>query len=145
MPSLVKPDARGGQVPDGSSGDVPVSRVMTPGVLMIVDDAPLRHVMRAMATHGVHAILVVSRAGGRPVGWVTDRGLLPFIGRDDSMVVARTAVDEPPVLISPGAPMSDAAAELRRPEVSHLLVSAGPAEAPEGVVSALDLIAHAAR
>jgi len=145
MPSLVKPDARGGHVPDGAPGDHAVSSVMTPGVLTIVDDAPLRHVLRAMSAHGVHAILAISRGDGRPLGWVTDTGLLPFLGQDDSMVVARAAVSEPIVLIAPGAPCSEAIEALRRPEVSHLLVSAGKGEAPEGVVSALDLIAHAAR
>lgn len=145
MPSLVKPDSRSSRVPDGATGEHSVSNVMTPGVLTIVEDAPLRHVLRAMAAHGVHAILVISRADGRPLGWVTDTALLPFLGEDDSMVVARAAVSEPLVLIAPGAPASEAAEALRRPEVSHLLVSAGKGEAPEGVVSALDLIAHAAR
>ncbi len=143
-PSLAKPDTRG-HVPNGGVGDVPVSSVMTPGVLTIVEDAPLRHVLRAMTSHHVHAILVVGRTTGRPVGWATERSLLAFIGQDDSMVVARAAVHQPPELIAPGAPLSEAVAALSRPGVSHLLVSGGPTDAPEGVVSALDLVAHAAR
>src|SRR6266540_4101487 len=85
--------------PSSHSGNVldrEIRDVMTPGVVSIVENASLQQVYRAMIAHRVHAILVVGRTQGRPIGWVTARGLLAWIGRDDSLSCARDAVTESP-------------------------------------------------
>jgi len=143
--TLVQPDRSDARTSTGDHLEVPVAQIMTPGVLTIVEDASLRHALRAMYAHRVHAILVVGRTTGRPVGWITERSLLAWVGRDDSMALARSAVTEPPEVIAPHATAREALSALSRPGVTHLLVATGPTAAPEGVVSAFDLVALAAR
>lgn len=116
-----------------------VREVMTPGVVTIVEDASLRHVFRALDRHSVHAVLVVGRHQGHPLGWATADGLLGCRDRDPSVTVARDVIAEPAVSIEPSASLRDAAAGLAREGVSHLLVSVMPGVMPEGVISAVDL------
>ena len=117
-----------------------VREVMTPGVVTIVEDASVRQARRAMRAHGVHAVLVVGNVQGRPLGWVTARGLLDWIGRDDSIAAAREAITEQPVSVEPSALVHEAVRALSQPGVSHLLVQRRPDALPEGVVSEADLI-----
>jgi signal-transduction protein with cAMP-binding, CBS, and nucleotidyltransferase domain len=127
-----------------ASGDhleTPVREFMTPGVLTISEDASLLHVYRAMTAHSVHAILVVGRTGGRPLGWVTARGLLGWIGRDRSLASAREAITERPFMIEPNVVAREALTALSQTGTSHLLVCRGSEGMPEGVVSELDLVA----
>ena len=128
----------------GSEGD-PMDRevrdIMTPGVISIVEDASLRQVYRAMITHGVHALLVLGVTQGKPLGWVTARGLLTRIDSDDAMATASAAVTERAESIEPSATARDALAALSRSDVSHLLVQRHPDAIPEGVVTELDLVA----
>ena len=127
-----------------ASGDhleTQVRDFMTPGVLTIAEDASLRHVYRAMAVHSVHAILVVGRTSGRPLGWVTARGLLAWVGLDRSLASARDAITERPLMIDPSAVAREALTALSQVGTSHLLVCRGSEGMPEGVVSELDLIA----
>jgi CBS domain-containing protein len=114
---------------------------MTPGVLTIAEDASLRHVYRAMVAHSVHAVLVVGRSEGHPLGWITARGLLDWIGGDQLLVCARDAITERAVSIEPGATARDALVALSQAGTSHLLVSGRSDAMPEGVVSALDVVA----
>ncbi len=125
--------------------DAHVREVMTPGVISIVEDASLRHALRALVCHRVHAVLVVGRTTGRPLGWVSTAGLLGWLGRDVGMATARDAVTEAAVLIEPSATVRDALGQLSQPGVTHLLVTPSPTIQAEGVVSSLDLVAHAAR
>jgi CBS domain-containing protein len=113
---------------------------MTPGVLTIVEHASLIDVRRAMKRHRVHAVLVVGQKQGKPLGWVTARGLLQWAEGDESLASARDAVTAPPVTIEPGASVHDALRAIQQPGVSHLLVQRSPAGMPEGVVSELDLL-----
>lgn len=127
-----------------ASGDyleTPVRDFMTPGVLTIAEDASLRHVYRAMVAHSVHAVLVVGRNEGRALGWVTARGLLGWVGRDQALASARDAVTERPATIEPGATAADALRALSQAGTSHLLVSGRRDATPEGVVSELDVVA----
>lgn len=123
---------------------VSVREVMRAGVLTIVEDASLRQAFRAMASHGVHGILVVGRAGGIPLGWITARGSLARLDDDDALVAARDAVTERVVRIEPDASLAEARAALSQPATTHLLVCQAGVEMPEGVVSAMDLIGFAA-
>ena len=127
-----------------SSGDymeTPARHLMTPGVVMIPEDAGLRHVYRAMTAHGVRAVLVIGRADGNPLGWVTARGLLDWVGKDEALASARDAIIEQPTGIDPSATAREALAALSQPGVSHLLVRKPGDSVPEGVISELDLVA----
>jgi CBS domain-containing protein len=122
----------------------PVRDFMRPGVIALAEDASLRHAERAMIRHGVHAILVLGTTG-RPVGWITSRGILRWLSHDLGLVQTGQAVSEPPTYIDPGASAHDAVTALSDGAVSHLLVARAPGETPQGVVSDLDVIALCTR
>lgn len=125
--------------------DREVSEVMTPGVISIVESASLARVFRAFAVHRVHALLVVGGSTGRPLGWITARGLLAWIDRDMSFTRARDAITEQAVGVEPTVLARDALAKLLGEQVSRVLVQDRPGRAPHGVVSELDLIASTPR
>jgi CBS domain-containing protein len=118
-----------------------VREVMTPGVVTILEDASVKQVRRAMNAHGVHAILVLGRDQGRPLGWVTTRGLLSWVDRDESLAHARDAITEPPTTIEPSASVHEAIRAILQPGVTHLLVQHHPDRLPEGVIGEGDLLA----
>lgn len=143
MPTTASAQRRNAPSP-AASGDhleTPIRAFMTPGVLTIAEDASLAQVYRAMVLHTVHAVLVVGRTEGRPLGWVTTRGLLGWVGRDRSLACASDAITEQPVKISPSATAREALTALSQPGTSHLLVCRREDATPEGVVSELDLVA----
>jgi len=114
---------------------------MTPGVVSIPEDASLLHVYRAMTAHSVRAVLVVGRTEGRPLGWVTARGLLAWVGKDESLASARDAITERATFIDPNANAREAIVALLQAGVSHVLVRRSDDAMPEGVLSDLDLVA----
>jgi CBS domain-containing protein len=120
--------------------DREVREIMTPGVLTIVEDATVRQARRAIRAHRVHGVLVVGRSQGRPLGWVTARGLLDWITKDESLAAAREAITEAPAVIEPSAHVHEAIRALSHAGVSHLLVQRRHDVLPEGVVSHLDLL-----
>ena len=143
MPTTVTAQHRNAPSP-AASGDhleTPVRNFMTPGVLTIAEDASLAQVYRAMVVHMVHAVLVVGRTEGRPLGWVTTRGLLAWVGREASLASASDAITERPVKINSNATAREALTAISQPGTSHLLVCRHEDASPEGVVSELDLIA----
>jgi CBS domain-containing protein len=131
--------------PTGDYLDIPVRDIMTPGVLTISEDASLLHTFGVMVSHRVHAVLVVGRKGATPLGWVTARGLLGWIGRDTALARARDAVTERPQPIEPSATAREALTALSKANVSHLLVAHAPDLFPEGVVSEMDLMTLVSR
>jgi CBS domain-containing protein len=112
---------------------------MRPGVVTISEDAPLLHAKRAMVRHGIHAVLVVGRESGRPLGWVSDHGLLKWLERDLATLPAAHAITEPPRFIDPSAPARSALDALAQQGVGHLLVG-DTGRPPQGVISPLDLV-----
>lgn len=120
--------------------ETPVRRFMSPGVISIAEDASLSQVYSVMTTHGVHAVLVIGHASGRPIGWVTARGLLAWVEADDSMAYARDAITEAAARIEPGATAREALVKLSQPGTTHLVVSHREDWPPEGVVTELDII-----
>jgi CBS domain-containing protein len=118
-----------------------IGEVMRSGVISIPQDASLRRVADAMATHRIHAVLVMGRDGAGPIGWVTSRSLLERAARDPELTFARDAIDEPPAFISPGASVASAVEQLLAGGTTHLIVSIRPQDPPEGVVTALDIVA----
>jgi CBS domain-containing protein len=118
----------------------PVRDFMRPGVIALSEDASLRQAERAMVRHGVHAILLLGRNDGHPVGWVTTRGMLQWLTHDLGLVPAVKGVTEPPTFIAPSATAQEAVAALQ-PGVTHLLVARAPGDTPQGVVADIDVIA----
>jgi len=118
----------------------PVRDFMRPGVIAVSEDASLRQAERAILRHGVHAVLVLGRTSGRPVGWVTTRGVLQWLNHDLGLVPAGQGVTEAPTYIEPSATAAEAVAALSAPGVSHLLVARAPGETPQGVVADVDVI-----
>jgi CBS domain-containing protein len=118
----------------------PVREFMRPGVIAVSEDASLGQAERAMVRHGVHAILLLGGTSGRPVGWVTTRGILQWLNHDLGLVPARQGITESPVYIEPSATAQEAVAALSEPGVSHLLVARAPGETPQGVVADIDVI-----
>jgi CBS domain-containing protein len=124
----------------GDHLQIPVRDVMTPGVVTISEDASLLQALRAIRAHDVHAILVVGAREQKPIGWITVDGLLDWIGKDPTLLSARDAVSELPTVIDPLASTRDALSALTQPETQHLLVCRRPDGAPEGVVTAVNLV-----
>ena len=118
----------------------PVRDFMRPGVITVSEDASLRQAERAMVQHRVHAILLLGRTDGRPIGWVTTRGMLRWLDDDLGLVPARKGVTESPTYISPSATAHEAVAALESSGVTHLLVARAADETPQGVVADIDVI-----
>jgi CBS domain-containing protein len=118
----------------------PVREFMRPGVIALSEDASLGQAERAMVRHGVHAILLLGRTSGQPVGWVTARGMLRWLNHDLGLVPARQGITEPAAYVEPSATAQEAIAALSKPGVSHLLVARAPGETPQGVVADVDVI-----
>jgi CBS domain-containing protein len=124
---------------------VTARELMTPGVVTIVEDASLKHAFNAMVGHRVHAVLVVGREQGRPLGWVTSRGLLTRLDADAGLACVREAITERPISIQPVASAREVLRELSQEGVSHLMVSRAEGMLPEGVITELDLMRLAGR
>ena len=120
--------------------DAEVRDIMTPGVVSIPSDASMRRVHETMLAHALHAVLVVDRETGQPIGWVTARGLLRWAGHVGTVHTAKQAICEAVHAVSPSAPTSDAIDMLLSAEVSHLVVGRGGAAMPEGVVADIDVV-----
>lgn len=116
-----------------------VREVMNPGVVSLADDASVAQAAGALRTHRVHGVLILGASNGTPLGWVTARGLLDWLGRERSLTSARDAITESVTTIEPGALVRDAVQELSVPGVNRLLVRRAPHLLPEGVVTAFDL------
>jgi CBS domain-containing protein len=129
----------------GDRLDTPVRDLMRPGVIVLSEHASVAQAQRAVLAHGVHAILVLEDRTGRPLGWVTSRGLLAWVARDVALVSARDAVTEPPVAVEPSASAREALQTIERSGAARLLVVRESVGLPEGVVSDVDLLREVAR
>ena len=122
-----------------------VAEVMTPGCLVVSEAASVADAAKAMATHRVHAVLVVGARNGTPLGWVTHRGLLGWIGRDRSLARATQAITEQVRAIPAHESVRTALYALSLSGTTRLLVRSRPNEMPEGVLSDFDLAMAAGR
>jgi CBS domain-containing protein len=129
----------------GDRLDLPVRDLMRPGVIVLSEHASVAQAQRAVLAHAVHAILVLEDRTGRPLGWVTSRGLLAWCDRDVALACAREAITEPPVAVEPSAPAREALDALERGQAGRLLVVRAGDGLPEGVVSDVDLLREVAR
>ena len=125
--------------------DREVAEVMTPGCVVISQAASVADAAKAMATHRVHAVLVVGSKNGTPLGWVTHRGLLGWIGRDRSLARATEAITEQVRAIPAHESLRTALYALSLSGTTRLLVRSRPNQMPEGVLSDFDLAMAAGR
>lgn len=133
-------EALGNDLLDGE-----VSDFMTPGCISISEHASVAQAAQALAVHRVHAVLVVGAANGTPLGWVTARGLLGWLGRDRNLHPARDAITEHVTAIQPHAPVRAAVYALSLAGTTRLLVRSKPHQSPLGVLTDHDLAAAASR
>jgi len=122
-----------------------VAKIMTPGCIVVSQAASVADAAKAMAAHKVHAVLVVGSQNGTPLGWVTHRGLLGWIGRDRSLARATEAITEQVRAIPAHESVRSALYALSLSGTTHLLVRSRPNEMPEGVLSDFDLAMAAGR
>jgi CBS domain-containing protein len=118
---------------------------MTPGCVTISEDATVADAAEALARHRVHAVLVVGASNGTPLGWVTVRGLLGWLGRDRSLASAREAITEQVTAIHPHEPLRVALYALSLAGTTRLLVRRRPHQLAEGVITDFDLAVAARR
>jgi CBS domain-containing protein len=118
---------------------------MTPGCVTISEDATVADAADALARHRVHALLVVGAQSGTPLGWVTARGLLSWLGRDRSLASARDAITEQVTAIAPSERVRTALYALSSAGTTRLLVRRKPHQSPEGVITDFDLAVAARR
>jgi len=118
---------------------------MTPGCTVISEAASVAHVARVMAEQRVHAVLVVGAQNGTPLGWVTARGLLGWLGRDRSLAPARDAITEQVTAVDPDERVRVALYALSLAGTTRLLVRRKPNKLPLGVITDFDLAIAAGR
>jgi signal-transduction protein with cAMP-binding, CBS, and nucleotidyltransferase domain len=125
--------------------DREVGDFMTPGCVVISQAASVADAANAMKAHRVHAVLVVGSRNGTPLGWVTHRGLLGWIGRDRSLARATEAITEQARAIPAHESLRTALYALSLSGTTRLLVRSRPNQMPEGVLSDFDLAMAAGR
>jgi len=118
---------------------------MTPGCVCVSDDASVEEAAHALTTHRVHAVLVLGAQNGTPLGWVTARGLLGWIGRDRTLASARDAITEQVTAIHPCEQVRVALYALSTAGTTRLIVRRRPNKLPEGVITDFDLAVAAGR
>jgi CBS domain-containing protein len=143
-----RPESAGPGRVDYEFADGPLERevrdFMTPGCVIISEDATVADAAESLARHGVHAVLVVGAKNGTPLGWVTARGLLGWVGRD-CLVSAREAVTEQVTAVDPHERVRVALYALSLAGTTRLLVRRRPHQLPEGVITDFDLAIAARR
>ena len=125
--------------------DREVCEFMTPGCVAISEGVSVAEAAEALARHRVHAVLVIGAKNGTPLGWVTARGLLGWLGRDRSLASARDAITEQVTAIDPAQRVSVALYALSMAGTTRLLVRRKPYQFPEGVITDFDLAVAAGR
>ena len=123
-----------------------VRDLMHPGLIACRPDATLGQVAVMLTLHHVHALIVADR-DGRPIGVISDFDLMAgewLSANAESLAVMRkmTAgelMTTPVGTIDAGAPVSEAAQQMRAGHMSRLLVT--DKGKPVGVIAISDLVA----
>ena len=122
-----------------------VCEYMTPGCNVISEVATVADAAKVIAEQRIHAVLVVGADNGTPLGWITARGLLGWLGRDRSLAPARNAITEQVTAVDPQEPVRVALYALSLAGTTHLLVRRKPHKLPLGVLTDFDLATAAGR
>jgi hypothetical protein len=109
-----------------------------PAVGSTVEDTPLVRLREAMSRYQVDAILVVGREDGRPLRWMTKRGLVGEAARDSS----RQAIGHVVSQFRGETSLEQLRELVREPDVSRVLVWCN--SAPFAIVGADELGAQTA-
>lgn len=120
--------------------ETPVRELMRPGVVTVAEDASIRQAARALLEHRQDAVLVLGRATGVPLGWVTRRGLLGLLDLDWGAHPAGDAITERAVVVEPYAPARAALDMLLNERVGRALVALGSDHSAQGTIGELDLV-----
>src|SRR5688572_13151915 len=123
----------------------PVYKFMTPGCTVISEKATVADAAAVIAQQRVHAVLVLGADNGTPLGWITARGLLGWLGRDRSLAPARDAITEQVTAVDPQERVRIALYALSTAGTTHLLVRRKPHKLPLGVLTDFDLAAALGR
>ena len=116
----------------------PVRRIMRSGVVSVPGNASLLQAAKALAGHGMHAVLVLRSGSPEQVGWLTSSALIGRLLECSPFEPVADAVTEKVTCIAPSATIADAIRALATPGVTHLLVTNGTG-GPQGVVSDTDI------
>jgi CBS domain-containing protein len=123
---------------------VSVRDVMSPGVIAVPSDTTVRACAQTMCERRTHAVLVIDQRSREPLGWVTHLDVLQYLRSDPMTTLAGGVVSQGAAYVDADATVEEAAEQMIRDEVTHLLVGS-PTAIPEGVLSSWDLVAHYAR
>lgn len=127
------------QPPIAELAGTSLRRIMRSGVVSVPGNASLLQAAKALADHGMHAVLVLHTGSLDRVGWLTSSALIERLLDYSPFEPVADAVTEPVTCIAPSATVADAIRALAAPGVTHLLVTNG-AGAPQGVVSDADIV-----
>jgi len=120
-------------------GHIRVGDCMHHGILSCTGDAPLAQAAAIMSEQHVHAVAVTNSDGGRPVGVVSDLGVVAAAaaGSDPSALQAATE----PLTVSAGESLHRAAQLMSEHGVAQLIVVDAASGYPVGVLATLDIVA----
>ena len=118
---------------------------MTPGCLTISEDASVAQAAAAMSVHRCTRSWWWAPPTARPLGWVTARGLLGWLGSDRGLASARDAITEQVTAIHPHESVRVALYALSTAGTTRLLVRQRPHNLAEGVLTDFDLAVAAGR
>ncbi|HET6864301.1 MAG TPA: CBS domain-containing protein [Solirubrobacteraceae bacterium] len=119
---------------------VRVRDCMHAGMFTCAPEDPLRHVASVMANHKVHAVVMTSGSGDRPIGVLSDLDVVTALAIGADCTAAEAAGTEP-VTVSSDDPLRTAAQLMSEHGVSHLVVVDRASGYPLGVLSTLDIAA----
>lgn len=110
------------------------------GVMTCREDDSIQHVAGVMSNHRVHAVVVTTANGSRPVGIVSDLDVVAAIASGTECTARESAATEP-LRVSSDASLERAAQLMSEHGVSHLVVLDSAGGYPLGVLSTLDIAA----
>ena len=119
---------------------VRVRDCMHHGVLTCSANDSLRDVAAIMANHRVHAVVITSSNGERPVGVVSDLDVVAAVATRADCTAGQAGATEP-LTVSADEPILHAAQLMNEHGVSHMVVVDAAGGYPLGMLSSLDVAA----
>lgn len=121
-----------------------VADAMHSGVVSCPPETPLRIVAQMMATHRIHAVVVFGDprdyTDDRPWRVLSDLDVVRSSEADVASLTAGDTASNPIMTVSPGDPLRDAAEQMTRHVLTHLVVVDPAADHPLGILSTLDVM-----